>query len=97
VLGAVGIVDHEEPTPVGLATRHVRGPASHLYGVTPSGSVADRVQSENNNAISPTWKAFLNSDSNFGLSARNPLRASRIAPVPVTTCPGCGMRIASGS
>ena len=34
VLGAVGIVDHEEPATVRLTTRHVRGPALRLYGVT---------------------------------------------------------------
>ncbi len=34
VLGAVGIVDREEPVPIGLATRDARGPAVHLDGVT---------------------------------------------------------------
>ena len=32
--GAVGIVDREEPTPIGLATRDACGPAVHLDGVT---------------------------------------------------------------
>ena len=34
VLGAVGIVDREEPTPIRLATRDARGPAARLDSVT---------------------------------------------------------------
>ena len=34
VLGAVGIVDREEPAPIGLATCDACGPATHLDGVT---------------------------------------------------------------